>query len=68
MVFNAIFNNISVISWQSVFLVEKTTDLPQVADKLSHNVVTSTPRLIQALQSLWFVIYKAGHEPTLYWR
>jgi hypothetical protein len=32
-------NNISVISWQSVLLVEetrKTTDLPQVTDKLHH--------------------------------
>ena len=27
MVFNATFNNISVISWRSVLLVEKTTDL-----------------------------------------
>jgi hypothetical protein len=34
MVFNATFNNISVISWQSVLLVEKTTDLSQVTDKL----------------------------------
>ena len=38
MVFNATFNNISVISWRSVLLVEetevpgKTTDLPQVTD------------------------------------
>jgi hypothetical protein len=38
--FNATFNNISVISWQSVLLVEdtrvleKTTDLPQFTDKL----------------------------------
>ena len=46
MVFNATFNNISVISWLSVLLVEKTTDLPQVTEKfLSHNVVSSTPRL-----------------------
>ena len=52
MVFNATFNNISVISWRSVLLVEeteyleKTTDLSQVTDKtLSHNVVSSTPRL-----------------------
>jgi hypothetical protein len=38
MEFNAIFINISVISWQSVLLVEetggKTTDLSQVTDKL----------------------------------
>jgi hypothetical protein len=42
MVFNATFNNISAISWWSVLLVEeteypeKTTDLPQVIDKLYH--------------------------------
>jgi len=42
MVFNATFNNISVISLQSVLLVwkteypEKTTDPPQVTDKLNH--------------------------------
>jgi hypothetical protein len=43
MVFNATFNNISVVLWWSVLLVEypeKTTDLLQVADKLSHNVVS----------------------------
>ena len=39
MVFNATFNNISVISWRSALLVEyleKTTDLSQVTDKLDH--------------------------------
>jgi hypothetical protein len=43
MMFYATFNNISVISWQSVLLVEKTpeypektTDLSQVTDKLYH--------------------------------
>ena len=36
MMFNATFNNISVILWQSVLLVEKTTDLSQVTDKLYH--------------------------------
>ena len=41
MVFTVTFNNIAVISWQSIFLVEetrpeKTTDLPQVTDKLYH--------------------------------
>jgi len=35
-VFNATFNNISVISWRSVLLVEKTADLSQVTDKLYH--------------------------------
>jgi len=38
MVFNTTFNNVSVISWQSVLLeyLKKTTDLPQVTDKLYH--------------------------------
>jgi hypothetical protein len=41
-VFNAILNNMSVILWRSVLLVEKpeylekTTDLSQVTDKLYH--------------------------------
>ena len=51
MVFNATFNNISVISWQSVLLVEET-GLPggnhrPVASHwqaLSRNVVSSTRR------------------------
>jgi hypothetical protein len=36
MVFNATFNNISVISWWSVLLVEETTDLSQVTNKLHY--------------------------------
>ena len=36
MVFNATFNNISVISWRPVEYPEKTTDLSQVTDKLKH--------------------------------
>ena len=42
MVFNANFNNISVISWRSVLLVEETgvpekpIDLSQVTDKFYH--------------------------------
>ena len=36
MMFNATFNNISVISWRSVLLVEKITQLSQVTDKLYH--------------------------------
>ena len=45
MVLNIVLNNISVISWRSVLLMDengKTTDLPQVTDNL-YNVVTSTP-------------------------
>ena len=52
MVFNATFNTITVISWQSVLLVKETrvpgqnhrpaASRPQT---LSHNVVSSTPRL-----------------------
>ena len=42
MVFNVTFNDILVISWQLVLLFgkqeypEKTTDLPQITDKLYH--------------------------------
>jgi hypothetical protein len=42
MVFNATYNNISVMSWWSVLLVEETggtgetTDLSQVTDTLYH--------------------------------
>ena len=50
MVFNATFNNISLISWRSILLVEETRvprenhDLLQVTDKLlSYNFVSSTP-------------------------
>jgi hypothetical protein len=44
MVLNATFNNMSVISWRSV-LLEKTTELSRITDKLlSHNVVSSAPR------------------------
>ena len=39
MVFNATFNNISVILWRLVLLVEKTTDLPPVTDKFYHIMV-----------------------------
>jgi hypothetical protein len=36
MVFNVTSNTISVISWRSILLVEETTDLTQVTDKLYH--------------------------------
>jgi hypothetical protein len=43
MVFNATFNSISVISWRSVLLVEETTDLSQVTDKLYHIMLYTSP-------------------------
>jgi len=45
MVFDATFNNISIISWRSVLwwlkreYQEKTTDLPQVTDKHYHIIL-----------------------------
>ena len=48
MVLNATFNNILVISWLSVLLVDETEEnnLPVVRywQTLSHNVVSSIPR------------------------
>ena len=49
MVFNATFNDISVISWGSVLLMEESREnhRPAVShwQTLSHNVVLNTPRL-----------------------
>ena len=45
MVFNATFNNILVISRWPLLLMRKTTNLPQVRQTLSHNIVSSTPLL-----------------------
>jgi len=55
MVFNANFNNISIISWRSVFMVEETR-IPGENNRpfttshwqiLSHSVVSNTPRHLQ---------------------
>ena len=52
MVFSATFNNISAIFWWSVLLVEKIVVLGEIhqpvarnRQTLSHNVVSSAPRL-----------------------
>jgi hypothetical protein len=62
MVFNATFNNMSVISWWSVLLVEETgvpreNHRPVASHRqtLSHNVVSNTPR------------HERGSNSQLYW-
>jgi hypothetical protein len=56
MVFNATFNNISVISWRSVLLVEETevprenTDLPQITDKLYHIILYQVHIVMSRIQ------------------
>ena len=75
MVFNATFNNISVISWQSVLLVEETgviTDLSEVRQTLSHNAVSSTPRHEQGTKLTTLVVigtdyicsYKSNYDQS----
>ena len=64
MVLNATFNNISVISWQSVLLVEETrvsgeNSRPVASHRqsLSHYVVLSTPHNVSGdRHCLWLVI------------
>ena len=54
-VFNATFNNISVILWQSVLLVEETGEnhwsFASHWQTLSHNIVSSTPHNEQGSNS-----------------
>ena len=61
MVFNTTFNNISVISWQSVLLVEET-GVPE------ENVVSSTPRHERGsnsqLQLYWHCCKKVVVNPN----
>jgi len=44
MVFNTTFNNISVLSWRSVLLMDETGENHQHVASNWHNVVLSTPR------------------------
>ena len=67
MVFNATFNNISVIWWQSVLLVEETevpgeNYMPATSHRqtLSHNVVSSTPLNYHSITTTMLII-RGGH-------
>jgi len=58
MVFNTTFNNVSVISWRSVLLVdeiggpgENNRPVASHWQILSHNVISSTPHCVQHLIS-----------------
>jgi hypothetical protein len=67
MVFNATFNNISVISWWSVLLVEETGDNHRPVashwQTLSHNVVSSTPRHEDEFNDYDFFYIKGYRDP-----
>jgi hypothetical protein len=70
MAFNSTFNNISVVSWRSVYLVEETrvpgeNHWPVTSHwkTLSHNVVSSTPRLNGGSFHHWFV-FSSFHNTT----
>jgi hypothetical protein len=62
-VFNATFSNISAISWWPVLVVEEAGREPPTMGKQLVNFITCGCKS----SAPFFVIYKAGHEPTPYW-
>ena len=67
------FNNISVISWQSVLLVKETGENHRPAaihwQSWSHNVVSSTTHLSDRIW-IWFIVFKAtfSNISAISWR
>ena len=76
MVFNATFNNISVILWRSVLLVEypeKTTDMAQITDKLYHimmcrkHLTRGSVLIIYTIQCLTLSVSDDGYSRNASW-
>ena len=75
MMLNVTFNNILLISWQSVLLVEETgvpgeaTDLPQVTDKLDHMYLALGEILTYTFRDdrywLTYVVISSYHTITI---
>jgi hypothetical protein len=69
MVFKATFNNISVISWQSVLLVEETgvpgenhRPVESHWQTLSHNVVSNTPRHERGFELTTLLVFRGDRH------
>jgi hypothetical protein len=56
-----------VIGWSSSKIVSGSRTLPPQCSCVVIESSFDPGKRLQAPGSLWFVIYKAGHEPTPYW-
>ena len=65
-VFNATFSNISDISWRPVFCGGRTRSTQREPSTIGKQLVSFITCDCGSSAS-FFVIYKAGHEPTPYW-
>jgi len=65
-VFNATFSNISAISWRPVLVVEEAGSIRREPPTLGKQLVNFITCSCES-SAPFFVIYKAGREPTPYW-